>query len=130
MDFDQLVKAALDAPSFHEEADFIEKACAGASTREQWETLLYRFDEKQIGAHVSDWADESAYHPCESSGASVLYFPDAEEPFSVAATWSDSGFWNVEIGSIEEAEKYIARLNEEWAENEEENEEEEEGEGK
>jgi len=81
----------------------MEKLCSEAKTRADWEYLIETYHERDIGSIIADWADRSVYHPHESAGMVSVN----EDDFALVASWSDDGFWNVSIETLEDAEKML-----------------------
>lgn len=123
--FAQFVKLALNATSLADEQNYIEKACAEAKTLADFEKLLAHFDAREIGSHIADWAEESAFHPFESAGYAMITLEDG----AVIAHWDEQGFWDVSCyENIDEAQAIIDEANADWTESEDEDEDESAGE--
>lgn len=83
--------------------EIISALCSEAKTREDWEALIETYDARDLGSFIADWADNSAYHPHESAGIVSI----EEDGFAVVASWTDDGFWDISIESLEDAKNMI-----------------------
>lgn len=120
--FGQFLALALNAHTIAEERDYIEKACSEVKTLADFQKLLDHFSAKEIGSHVADWAEESAFHPFDSAGYAMITLEDG----AIVAHWDEQGFWDVfGFENVEEAQAIIDDANEDWTESEEDSEEEE-----
>lgn len=119
--FTKAFRAARKASDWRDQADKIEKACQEAKTMAHFDALLEHFPAREIGSHISNWAEEAAYHPHESTGYAMLTLEDG----AVVAWWNDSGFWEVETLPEIQAKALIEEAYAEWHDDEEENDEEE-----
>jgi hypothetical protein len=90
--------------------EVIEKLCADAKTREDWESLIETYDARDLGSFVADWADHSAYHPHESAGIVAI----EESDFAVVASWTDDGFWDISIEDVEDAKMMVDNYSDEY----------------
>lgn len=99
----------------------LEKACSEAKTMAHFDALLEHFEAREIGSHIADNADESAFHPHESAGLAMVTLEDG----AIVAEWNDQGFWDVSTMDPTEARKIIDEAYAEWNGEEEDEEEKE-----
>ncbi len=101
-----------------DETQAAETMLASIQTRgqAQWAFDALEDASRTMGSHVADNADGAAYHPWESSGAAYIALSDG---FAIFAQWDNSGFWEIDFPTIENAEKEIEVMNQEYAEEEE-----------
>jgi len=118
--FTKAFRAARQASDWRAQCDKIEKACQEAKTMAHFDALLEHFEAREIGPHIADNADESAYHPHESAGLAMVTLEDG----AIVAEWNDQGFWDVSTMDPTKAREILDEAHAEWNEEEEDEEEE------